>query len=84
MASGLRPEASELLRKDSFNVELTSAGAQKIAIIKVIKEVMGLGLKESKDLVDAAPSMLKEGMKKEEAEALKKKVEEAGGKVTLK
>ncbi|MEK7586614.1 MAG: 50S ribosomal protein L7/L12 [Patescibacteria group bacterium] len=70
--------------KDSFNVELTSVGAQKIAIIKVIKEVMGLGLKESKDLVDAAPSMLKEGMKKEEAEALKKKVEEAGGKVTLK
>ena len=70
--------------KDSFNVELTSAGAQKIAIIKVIKEVMGLGLKESKDLVDAAPSMLKEGMKKEEAETLKKKIEEAGGKVTLK
>lgn len=70
--------------KDSFNVELTAAGDQKIAVIKVIKEAMGLGLKESKDLVDAAPSMLKEGMKKEEAEALKKKIEEAGGKVTLK
>lgn len=70
--------------KDSFNVELTAAGDQKIAVIKVIKEAMGLGLKESKDLVDAAPAMLKEGMKKEEAEALKKKIEEAGGKVTLK
>jgi large subunit ribosomal protein L7/L12 len=70
--------------KSTFNVELKDAGAQKIAIIKVVKEVLGLGLKEAKDLVDAAPSMLKEGMKKEEAEALKKKIEEAGGKVDLK
>ncbi|MEI6528724.1 MAG: 50S ribosomal protein L7/L12 [bacterium] len=70
--------------KTSFNVELTEGGAQKIAVIKVIKEVLGLGLKEAKDLVDAAPSMLKEGMKKEEADKLKKDIEAAGGKVTLK
>lgn len=70
--------------KSAFTVHLKDAGANKIAIIKVIKEALGLGLKEAKDLVDAAPSVLKEGMKKEEAEALKKKVEEAGGKVELK
>ena len=70
--------------KDSFNVELTDVGAQKIAVIKAVKEVLALGLKEAKDLVDAAPSMLKEGMKKADAEALKAKIEEAGGKVTLK
>ena len=70
--------------KDSFNVELTSAGEQKIAVIKAVKEVLGLGLKEAKDLVDGAPSMLNEGMKKDDAENLKKKIEEAGGKVTLK
>jgi large subunit ribosomal protein L7/L12 len=70
--------------QSSFNVELTDAGAQKIAVIKVVKEVLGLGLKEAKDLVDAAPSVVKEGMKKEDAEALKAKLEEAGAKVTLK
>ena len=70
--------------KSTADVELTDAGAQKIAVIKVVKEVLGLGLKEAKDLVDAAPSMLKAGMKKEEAAELKKRVEEAGGKVTLK
>ena len=70
--------------KDSFNVELADAGAQKIAVIKVVKTALGLGLKEAKDLVDGAPAMLKEGMKKEEAEDLKKQVEEAGGKVELK
>lgn len=70
--------------KSSFNVELKDAGAQKIAIIKIVKEVLGLGLKEAKDLVDSAPAMLKEGMKKEDAEALKKQVEDAGGKVELK
>lgn len=75
------PAAEE---KDSFNVELTDAGAQKIAVIKVVKGALGLGLKEAKDLVDGAPAMLKEGMKKEEAEDLKKQVEEAGGKVELK
>jgi large subunit ribosomal protein L7/L12 len=66
------------------SVELTDGGAQKIAVIKVVKEALGLGLKEAKDLVDGAPAMLKEGMKKEDAEALKKSLEEAGAKVTLK
>lgn len=75
-------EAAE--EKSTANVELSDAGANKIAVIKVVKEALGLGLKEAKDLVDAAPSMLKTDMKKEEAEDLKKKIEEAGGKVTLK
>jgi ribosomal protein L7/L12 len=66
------------------SVELTDGGAQKIAVIKVVKEALGLGLKEAKDLVDGAPAMLKEGMKKEDAEKLKKSLEEAGAKVTLK
>ncbi|TSC70482.1 MAG: 50S ribosomal protein L7/L12 [Parcubacteria group bacterium Gr01-1014_46] len=70
--------------KSTMNVELTDGGATKIAVIKVVKEALGLGLKEAKDLVDAAPSMLKEGMKKEDAEALKKNLEGAGAKVTLK
>ncbi len=70
--------------KSSFKVELTDAGSQKIAVIKVVKEALGLGLKEAKDLIDAAPSVLKEDMKKEDAEKLKKDVEVAGGKVTLK
>ena len=70
--------------KTTFNVELKDSGAQKIAVIKVIKELLGLGLKEAKDLVDAAPSKLKDGVKKEEAEELKKKIEAAGGKVELK
>lgn len=80
-AAGAGAAAEE---KDAFNVELTSAGEQKIAVMKVVKEALGLGLKEAKDLVDGAPAMLKEGMKKAEAEELKKKLEEAGGKVTLK
>ena len=75
-------EAGE--EKSSFNVELTDGGAQKIAVIKVVKELLGLGLKEAKDMVDGAPIMMKEGMKKEEPEALKKRIEEAGGKITLK
>ena len=70
--------------KTDFTVELSDAGAQKIAVIKVVKEVLSLGLKEAKDMVDAAPSVVKEGMKKEDAEALKAKLEEAGAKVTLK
>lgn len=77
-AAGAAEEQSE------FTVELTEAGAQKIAVIKVVKEVLGLGLKEAKDLVDAAPSVVKEGMKKEDAETLKAKLEEAGAKITLK
>lgn len=70
--------------KDSFTVELTAAGEQKIAVMKVVKEALGLGLKEAKDLVDGAPSVLKENVKKAEADEMKKKIEEAGGKVTLK
>jgi len=75
-------EAAE--EKDAFTVVLSSAGEQKIAVMKVVKEALGLGLKDAKDLVDAAPSTLKEGMKKAEAEDLKKKVETAGGKIELK
>ncbi len=75
-------EAAE--EKSEFNVELTSAGDQKIAVIKVVKEITGLGLKEAKDLVDGAPKTLKEGVKKEEAEEMKKKLEEAGAGVDLK
>ncbi len=70
--------------KAAFNVELKEAGANKIAVIKIVKEVLALGLKEAKDLVDAAPKMLKEGVKKEEAEKMKKDIEAAGGKVELK
>lgn len=70
--------------KSSFDVHLADAGAQKIAVIKVVKEALNLGLKEAKDLVDAAPSQLKAGAKKEEAEALKKQLEDAGAKVELK
>ena len=70
--------------KTAFAVHLTEVGAQKIAVIKVVKEVLALGLKEAKDLVDAAPSLLKDGMKKDEADAFKKAIEAAGGKVELK
>ncbi len=70
--------------KTIFDVELTSAGDSKINVIKVVKEALGVGLKDAKDLVDGAPSVLKAGMKKEEAEALKAKIAEAGGTVTLK
>ncbi len=70
--------------KTTFDVHLTAAGDQKIGVIKVVKEVLGLGLKEAKDLVDAAPAKIKDGMKKEDAEALKKRIEEVGGKVELK
>jgi len=70
--------------KSTFTVHLADAGAQKIGVIKVVKEALGLGLKEAKDLVDAAPAVLKEGVKKEDAEALKKQLEEAGAKVELK
>jgi large subunit ribosomal protein L7/L12 len=70
--------------KSTADVELTDAGASKIAVIKAVKEALALGLKEAKDLVDGVPSMLKTGMKKEDAEELKKKLEAAGAKVTLK
>lgn len=78
------PAAAAAEEKTEFNVELSSFGEQKIAVIKVVKEALALGLAEAKTLVESAPAMLKEGMKKEDAEALKKKIEEAGGKVTLK
>lgn len=70
--------------KTSFNVQLADAGAQKVQVIKAVKDALGLGLKEAKDLVDAAPAMLKEGMKKEDADKLKAAIEAAGGKVELK
>lgn len=70
--------------KSTFAVHLASAGAQKIAVIKAVKELLALGLKEAKDLVDAAPALLKDGVKKEDAEAMKKAIETAGGKVELK
>ena len=75
------PAAEE---KSSFDVELAAAGATPIQVIKAIKEVLALGLKEAKDMVDGAPTMVKTGLKKDEAEALKKKIEDAGGKVNLK
>lgn len=70
--------------KTEFNVELADAGANKINVIKVVKDITGLGLADAKALVDGAPKMVKEGVKKEEAEEMKKKIEEAGGKVNLK
>ena len=70
--------------KSSYNVELTDAGAQKIAVIKVVREVTGLPLGDAKALVDGAPKMVKEGVPKADAEAMKKKLEEAGAKVALK
>jgi len=82
--AGPAAAAAAAEEKSEFDVELTAAGDQKIAVIKAVKEVLGLGLKEAKDMVEGAPAMLKQGMKKEDAEALKKKVEDAGGKITLK
>ena len=70
--------------KTEFDVELTEVGAEKVKVIKVVREVTGLGLKEAKDVVDGAPKVVKEGGSKEEAEELKKKLEEVGAKVTLK
>ncbi len=70
--------------KSSFDIEITEAGGTKIAVIKVVREITEVGLKDAKDLVDAAPKVVKEGVKKEEAEEIKKKLEEAGAKVTLK
>ena len=70
--------------KTEFNVELTEVGADKIKVIKVVREMTGLGLKEAKEAVESAPKVLKEGVSKEEAEAAKKQLEEVGAKVTLK
>ena len=81
-AAGAGEAAAE--EKDSFDVELTSAGDSKVKVIKVVREVTGLGLKEAKDLVDGAPKVLKEGVSKAEADELKAKLEEQGATVTLK
>lgn len=84
MAGGGASTGSGEEEKDTYNVELKSGGDKKIQVIKVVKEALNLGLKEAKDLVDGAPAMLKEGVKKAEAEEIKKKIEEAGGQVELK
>ena len=80
-AGGAAPAAEE---KTEFDVELTEVGAAKLKVVKAVKEACGLGLKEAKDLVDKAPSIIKEGIAKEEAENLKKTIEAEGAKVTLK
>ncbi len=85
VAAGPAAGAAEApAEKTSFDVVLKSAGAAKLAVVKAVKESCGLGLKEAKDLVDGAPSTLKEGVGKEEAEALKKALEEAGAEIELK
>ena len=81
-AAGAGAAAAE--EKTEFDVVLKSAGAQKLAVVKAVKEACGLGLKEAKDLVDAAPSVLKEGLPKAEAESLKKTIEESGAEVEIK
>ena len=76
--------AEEVEEKTEFDVELTEVGPNKVKVIKVVREATGLGLKEAKDVVDNAPKKLKEAISKEEAEALKAKLEEQGAKVTIK
>ena len=77
-------EAAAAEEKTEFDVELTEVGAQKVKVIKAVKDATGLGLKEAKEVVDGAPKVVKEGISKEEAEALKKQLEEVGATVTLK
>jgi large subunit ribosomal protein L7/L12 len=84
MTAGPAAGAAAAEEKTEFTVELTEAGANKINVIKVVREATGKGLKEAKDLVDAAPKPIKENVSKSEAEELKKKLEEAGAKVVLK
>ena len=83
-AAGAADGAAAADDKDSFDVELTETGAEKVKVIKVVREVTGLGLKEAKDLVDGAPKVVKEGASKDEANDIKAKLEEVGAKVTLK
>ena len=83
-AAGAAAGAAAADEKDEFDVELTEVGAEKVKVIKVVREVTGLGLKEAKDVVDGAPKVVKEGASKDEAEDIKKKLEEVGAKVTLK
>ena len=84
VAGGGAADGGGAEEKDEFDVELTDVGGQKIAVIKAVKEALGLGLKEAKEMVDGAPAVLKEAMKKEDAEALKAKLEEAGATDNLK
>ena len=84
MAPGAGAAAEAVEEKTEFDVELTAAGGEKIKVIKVVREITGLGLKEAKDLVDGAPKMVKEGVTKEEAEAMKTKFTDVGATVTLK
>ena len=83
-AGGAAPAADAAEEKDAFDVVLTAAGDQKINVIKEVRAITGLGLKEAKDMVEGAPKTLKEGAKKEEAEAMKTQLEAAGAKVGLK
>lgn len=83
-APGASPTEAAVPEKSAFDLELKSAGDQKISVIKVVKEITGQGLKEAKDLVDGAPKVIKQGIKKEEAEEIKRKLEEAGAVVELK
>ena len=83
VAAGPAAGAAAAEEKTAFDVVLKSAGAAKLQVVKAVKEACGLGLKEAKDLVDGAPSKLKEGVAKEEAEALKKDLEEAGAEVEI-
>jgi large subunit ribosomal protein L7/L12 len=83
-AGGAGPAAAAAEEKTEFTVQLLEAGAQKVGVIKAVREITGLGLKEAKDLVEAAPKAVKEGVAKADAEAMKKKLEEAGAKVELK
>lgn len=84
VAAGAPADQDGAPEKTEYNVELTAAGDQKIAVIKIIKEITGLGLKEAKDMVDGAPKVIKAGVKKEEAEEIKKKLQEVGAGVELK
>ena len=84
MAGGGASEAAAVEEKTAFDVILKSAGASKLAVVKLVKELTGLGLKEAKDLVDGAPKTIKEGLPKDEAENLKKQLTEAGAEVELK
>ncbi len=83
-AAGAAPAADAVEEKDSFDVVLAASGDQKINVIKEVRAITGLGLKEAKDMVEGAPKTLKEGVKKEEAEEMKTKLEAAGAKVELK
>ena len=84
VAGAAGPAAAEAEEQTEFSVELTEIGGEKVKVIKVVREITGLGLKEAKDLVDGAPSIVKDGIEKPEAEAIQKQLEEVGAKVTLK